>query len=116
MGGSSSEIEFQEVVSNAATAEQPLGSLAGRGVDTRHKGGKIKIKIDEPSYIIGITSITPRVDYFQGNRFDTEFQTLNDLHKPTLDGIGFQDRLYKTLNAQIYNTENLNSSIGKQPA
>lgn len=116
MGGSSSEIEFQEVVSNAATYDQPLGSLAGRGVDTRHKGGEIKIKVDEPCYILGITSITPRVDYFQGNRFDTDFETLNDLHKPALDGIGFQDRLYQTLNAQVDSLTGLGKSIGKQPA
>lgn len=116
MGGSSSEIEFEEVVSNAATADQPLGSLAGRGRNTRGKGGEIKIKVDEPCYILGITSITPRVDYFQGNRYDTEFQTLNDLHKPALDGIGFQDRLYKTLNSQIWEYETLNKTIGKQPA
>lgn len=116
MGGSSSEIEFEEVVSNAATADQPLGSLAGRGRNTRGKGGEIKIKVDEPCYIIGITSITPRVDYYQGNRFDTNFKTLNDLHKPALDGIGFQDRLYKTLDAQHYDTPQLTKSIGKQPA
>lgn len=116
MGGSSSEIEFEEVVSNAATADQPLGSLAGRGRNTRGKGGEIKIKVDEPCYIMGITSITPRVDYYQGNRFDIEFQTLNDLHKPALDGIGFQDRLYKTLNAQIYDNNKLTKTIGKQPA
>jgi hypothetical protein len=115
MGGSSSEIEFQEVVSNAATYDQPLGSLAGRGVDTRHKGGEIKIKVDEPCYILGITSITPRVDYFQGNRFYDIHNTLNDLHKPALDGIGFQDRLYWTLNANLAN-QNFYKSIGKQPA
>lgn len=116
MGGSSSEIEFEEVVSNAATVDQPLGSLAGRGRNTRAKGGEIKIKVDEPCYILGITSITPRVDYYQGNRFDTNFRTLNDLHKPALDGIGFQDRLYKTLDAQHYDTPQLTKSIGKQPA
>ena len=116
MGGSSSEIEFEEVVSNAATADQPLGSLAGRGRNTREKGGEIKIKVDEPCYIIGITSITPRVDYYQGNRFDANFRTLNDLHKPALDGIGFQDRLYKTLDAQHYDTPQLTKTIGKQPA
>lgn len=115
MGGSSSEIEFEEVVSSAATSDQPLGSLAGRGRNTRGKGGEIKIKVDEPCYILGITSITPRVDYFQGNRFYDIHNTLNDLHKPALDGIGFQDRLYWTLNANLVN-QNFYKSIGKQPA
>lgn len=92
-GGLSSEIEFQEVVSNSATADEPLGTLAGRGINTTKKGGKLHIKVVEPCYIIGIASITPRVDYCQGNDFDMYFKTLDDLHKPALDGIGYQDLL-----------------------
>ena len=92
-GGMSSEIEFQEVVSNSATADEPLGTLAGRGINTSKKGGKLHIKVTEPSYIMGIVSITPRVDYCQGNDFDMYLKTLDDLHKPALDGIGYQDLL-----------------------
>lgn len=92
-GGLSCEIEFQEVVSNSATADEPLGTLAGRGINTQKKGGKLHIKIKEPCYIIGIASITPRVDYCQGNDFDIYYETLNDLHKPALDAIGYQDLL-----------------------
>lgn len=92
-GGLSSEIEFQEVVSNSATADEPLGTLAGRGINTSKKGGKLHIKVTEPCYIMGIVSITPRVDYCQGNDFDMYFNTLDDLHKPALDGIGYQDLL-----------------------
>lgn len=91
-GGLSTEIEFQEIVSYSATNEQPLGTLAGRGINTSKKGGKLHIKVQEPCYIIGIASITPRVDYCQGNDWDiTNLKTLNDLHKPALDGIGYQD-------------------------
>lgn len=92
-GGMSSEIEFQEVVSNSASGDEPLGTLAGRGINTSKKGGKLHIKVTEPSYIMGIVSITPRVDYCQGNDFDMYFNTLDDLHKPALDGIGYQDLL-----------------------
>lgn len=92
-GGMSSEIEFQEVVSNSATADEPLGTLAGRGINTQKKGGNLHIKIHEPCYIIGIASITPHVDYCQGNDYDMYFTTLNDIHKPALDGIGYQDLL-----------------------
>ena len=92
-GGLSSEIEFQEVVSNSASGDEPLGTLAGRGINTTKKGGKLHIKVTEPCYIMGIASITPRVDYCQGNDFDLYFETLNDLHKPALDGIGYQDLL-----------------------
>lgn len=115
LGGSSLEIDFQEVINNSGTEEQPLGSMAGRGITTNHKGGKVIFKADEPGYIFCITSLTPRVDYFQGNEWDNYLSTLDDLHKPQLDGIGFQDRLYRNINA---NTPYVMSgkSIGKQPA
>lgn len=91
-GGTSQEIVFQEVVSNSATENEPLGSLAGRGINAgKQKGGKIKIRATEPGYIMSITSITPRIDYSQGNDFDSDWKTIDDLHKPALDGIGYQD-------------------------
>lgn len=115
LGGSSLEIEFQEVINNSGTEDQPLGTLAGRGVATNHKGGNIIFKADEPGYIFCITSITPRVDYFQGNEWDMYLESLDDLHKPQLDGIGFQDRLYKHINANTDSSE-FDKTIGKQPA
>ena len=91
-GGMSQEIIFEEVVSTAAATNEPLGTLAGKGrLAPNKKGGKIVIKIDEPSYIIGICSITPRLDYSQGNNFTMNWKTLNDVHKPALDMIGYQD-------------------------
>lgn len=115
LGGSSLEIEFQEVVNNSGTEEQPLGTLAGRGVATNHKGGNVVFKADEPGYILCITSITPRVDYFQGNEWDMYLESLDDLHKPQLDGIGFQDRLYKQINANT-DSQEFDKTVGKQPA
>lgn len=91
-GGTSQEIVFQEVVSNSATENEPLGTLAGRGINAgKQKGGKIKIRATEPGYVMSITSITPRIDYSQGNDFDTDWVTIDDMHKPALDGIGYQD-------------------------
>jgi len=95
-GGLIKELVFQEVISNAEAGaendEQPLGTLAGKGVlSNKHKGGKITIKTDEISYIIGIFSITPRVDYSQGNKWDMNLKTMDDFHKPDLNAIGFQD-------------------------
>ena len=93
-GGVSQEIVFQEVVSNSASQDEPLGTLAGRGVTTgRQKGGHIRIKVTEPCYIMCICSITPRIDYSQGNTWDTYLETMDDWHKPALDGIGYQDSL-----------------------
>ena len=125
MGGLSKEVVFQEVVSNNAFSyqgqENPLGTLAGRGtLSQKHKGGNIYVKVSEPSYIMGIVSLTPRIDYSQGNDWDTRnLMTMNDLHKPALDGIGFQDlttwqmaywESHGSLDAPI------EFSAGKQPA
>ena len=115
IGGSSLEIEFQEVINNSGTEEQPLGTLAGRGVATSHKGGTIVFKADEPGYLMCISSITPRVDYFQGNEWDMYLESIDELHKPQLDGIGFQDRLYEFVNGSCPLKERT-LSIGKQPA
>ena len=94
-GGMTQYIEFDEVVSQSATEEEPLGTLAGRGKNTRQKGsGRIHFKVSEPSYVIGICAITPMIDYSQGNDWDImALQTMDDLHKPALDGIGYQDSL-----------------------
>ena len=57
----------------------------------KQKGGKIKIRATEPGYMMCITSITPRIDYSQGNDFDSDWISLDGMHKPALDGIGYQD-------------------------
>ena len=101
-GGMSAEIEFNEVVSTSATEienNEPLGTLAGKGVSTTKRGGTVTIKVNEPSYIIGLASITPRVDYSQGNDWDNDLDSLDDLHKPQLDGIGYQDLLQEWMHA-----------------
>lgn len=112
-GGMSAEIEFQEVVSNSATEKEPLGTLAGRGFSSRKKGGRLHIKVTEPCYIMGIVSITPRVDYCQGNDWDvTSLETMDDLHKPQLDSIGYQDLMQEQMNG--YASREL--AVGKQPS
>lgn len=121
------EIAFQEVVSNAAAqtndAKQPLGTLAGKGVLTnKRKGGKMTIRIDEPCYVMSIMSITPLIDYYQGNDWDSNLKTMDDLHKPGLDEIGFQDLITDKMawfDTKIDPTDNYRvifKSAGKQPA
>ena len=133
-GGMSTEVTFQEVVSSGSSNQtkggvvQPLGTLAGRGRHGHVKGGDIFIKVHEPSYIIGIVSLTPRIDYSQGNRWFTNLNNMNDLHKPALDGIGFQDLITEQMVASdtlVYSNEidpttkvapKHFKSAGKQPA
>lgn len=120
-GGMQSEIAFDEIVSNSATDEEPLGTLAGRGVATMYKSGRgLKIKCTEPSMIMALGSITPRVDYSQGNKWWTRLQNMDDFHKPTLDAIGFQELTTDELaawNTELTgNYELIYSSLGKQPS
>lgn len=120
-GGMQSEIAFDEIVSNSATDEEPLGTLAGRGVATMYKSGRgLKIKCTEPSMIMALGSITPRIDYSQGNKWWTRLENMDDFHKPTLDAIGFQELI--TEEAAAWNTELEENytpkyqSLGKQPS
>lgn len=115
-GGMSTIIDFEAVVSNSASTasgvEEPLGSLAGRGYNGQKKGGRVEIKVNEPCYIMGIASITPLVDYSQGNDWDNWLETMDDLHKPQLDGIGYQDLMEN----KMHGLAKPSLAIGKQPA
>ena len=119
-GGSSAEVIFQEVISQSATADEPLGTLAGRGMDSNHKGGHVIVRATEPGYLIGITSLTPRLDYTQGNQWDVNLKSIDDLHKPALDGIGFQDLDAEILDARASSVASdgavTRTFVGKQPA
>lgn len=119
------ELSFEEIISTAETneeTEKPLGTLAGRGMlMDKRKGGRIRIKLEEPSYILGIVSITPRIEYSQGNAWDKNLNSMNDLHKPDLDAIGYQDLIIEQM---LWTDSTLNSttrevtrnSAGKQPS
>lgn len=129
VGGLSKELIFQKIVSNSASnaqGEQPLGTYAAIGrLNEKHKGGNIRIKTQEWSYLMGIISITPRIRYSQGNQWWMNLKTLDDMHKPELDEIGFQDLITDQMNAWDTVVETgaspappppIYKSAGKQPA
>lgn len=102
IGGMTQYIEFDEVISKSATetayGSQPLGDIAaiGRGGKPLNNG-HVHYQCEEPGYIMGLMAITPMVDYSQGNDFDLNLQTIDDLHKPALDGIGYQDLIQEQM-------------------
>lgn len=102
IGGMTQYIEFDEVISKSATetayGNQPLGDIAaiGRGGKPINNG-HIHYQCEEPGYIMGLLAITPMIDYSQGNDFDLNLQTIDDLHKPALDGIGYQDLIQEQM-------------------
>lgn len=109
IGGMTQYIEFDEVISKSATeteyGSQPLGDIAaiGRGGKPLNNG-HVHYQCEEPGYIMGLVAITPMVDYSQGNDFDLNLQTIDDLHKPALDGIGYQDLIQEQMvgNTSVY--------------
>lgn len=110
IGGMTQYIEFDEVISKSATeteyGSQPLGDIAaiGRGGKPLNNG-HIHYQCEEPGYIMGLVAITPMIDYSQGNDFDLNLQTIDDLHKPALDGIGYQDLIQEQMvgETSVYN-------------
>lgn len=120
-GGLSKELVFEQVISNSATEEQPLGTMAGRGtLGSKHKGGKVRIKVDEASYVIVIASLTPRLDYYQGNDWDMNLKTFEDIHKPEFDRIAFQNLITDQMAWWDTNVTDTGvttfKSAGKQPS
>lgn len=117
IGGMTQYIEFDEVISKSATetayGSQPLGDIAaiGRGGKPLNNG-HIHYQCEEPGYIMGVMAITPMIDYSQGNDFDLNLQTIDDLHKPALDGIGYQDLIQEQMVGET-STYNADPTISK---
>lgn len=126
IGGLSKEIVFDEVVQTAPTdvadKDSYLGSLGGRGRVAGGNGEKIIYVADEACIIMGIVSLTPRINYTQGNDFEmTEIDSMDDFHKPAFDGIGFQDLVGERLayfDTKLDDSGNVThrTQIGKLPA
>lgn len=121
IGGMTQYIEFDEVISKSATeteyGSQPLGDIAaiGRGGKPLNNG-HVHYQCEEPGYIMGLMAITPMIDYSQGNDFDLNLQTIDDLHKPALDGIGYQDLIQEQMvgETSTYNgSPNISNMIHK---
>lgn len=121
VGGLSKEILFDMIVSTAGTEEEPLGAIASRGqFGSKHKGGYVQVEADEEMLVMVIAKITPRLVYNQGNDWTTNLKTLEDLHKPVFDKIGYQNLLTDQIVAgdtQVNVSGVLTTySAGKQPA
>lgn len=126
-GGMSSEVVFDEVVSSVQSTDndgvvQPLGTLGGRGSLKGDRGGHVIIKCKEATVIMVMVSLTPRLTYSQGNAwYLTELDSMDDLHKPEFDRIGFQDLLHERFAwwgaSQVPGSGAISrTSVGKQPA
>lgn len=123
-GGVAGTIYFDEVVSSSDvennTTNQPLGTLAGTGTLGDIRGGKVRWKAEDNSFVMVIGSITPNIDYSEGNKWWLKLETMDDIHKPIFDGIGFQELLedeYAAWSTTVRDdNEETFTSVGNQPS
>ena len=82
-------INIGDVTSTADTAQSSLGSYAGKGIGF-NEGQNISFETDEFGYYINVTTIMPRVAYFQ--QYDRMCKHINrfDFWTPEFDGLGTQ--------------------------
>lgn len=88
-GGQSSKIIFDEVI--ATGGSEPLGTMGAHGINVNNSPGKLYIKCEEPAMIMAIASIIPNIDYSQGNYWFNKLTSLDEMHKPGYDRIGYQN-------------------------
>lgn len=124
IGGGSQPVVISEVESNATTEQEVTGQLAGKA-KVLGSFGEISTFCEEECIIMGIMSIMPRANYFQGldrkwQRFDRldyfipEFQNIGDMavkarelyfNVPDIDSdFGYQQRYldYKFRNDEVH--------------
>jgi len=121
-------LSCEDVVQTSETsADNPLGTLAGRG-RSGATGRHVNFYVPEHGFMMTIFSISPYVDYSQGMSWYLRMTSLGDIHVPVLDGIGFQDLISDDLTTAYTVTPqttvgNIDNDyhygyygIGKQPA
>lgn len=123
IGGGSQPVVISEVESNATTEQEVTGQLAGKA-KVLGSFGEISTFCEEECIIMGIMSIMPRANYFQGldrkwQRFDRldyfvpEFQNIGDMavktrelyfNAPENKDFGYQQRYldYKFRNDEVH--------------
>ena len=109
-GGTSQEIVFQEVISNSATEQEPLGTLAGRGITTnKQRGGHIKIKVPNRgiscvSVVSHQESITHRVT--NGIQISKQWTIFTSQHWTKSDSKTYSARIWHGGTQSMQNRDN----------
>jgi hypothetical protein len=92
IGGGSSNITISEVLQTSETSETPQANMAGHGINAANNGFKT-YSVKEHGYIIGILSVIPEADYFQGvpkhylrrNKFDYYWPSFANLGEQPIE-------------------------------
>lgn len=99
LGGGKSPIIISEVLQQSATSEEetPLGTMGGHGLNVGRTKG-FNYYSEEHGFIIGLMSVIPRADYYQGiPRQFTKFDRMEHFY-PTFAHLGEQE----TKNKEIF--------------
>lgn len=99
LGGGKSPIIISEVLQTSSTAEEdtPLATMGGHGLNVGRTNG-FNYYSEEHGFIIGLMSVIPRADYYQGiPRQFSKFERLDHFY-PTFAHLGEQE----TLNKEIF--------------
>lgn len=92
LGSISTWLNFEDVVQTSSDAvSQPLGSLAGKGSGVLSNNKTFDVYAEEHAVCMVMMSIVPQVDYYQGIPKCMLKETFDDIFKPALDNIGYQD-------------------------
>ena len=92
------EIGFDDVVSQSATADEPLGSLAGRGLGGMTDNDTFTFTPEEYGTLAFYMTIEPYPDYYQGNDPMLSKTQFIDRFTPSMDRMGFQPLQIEQLN------------------
>nr|QJB20134.1 MAG: major capsid protein [Microvirus sp.] len=95
LGGGKTVMSISEVLSTANINESgdpvsTLGQMGGHGIATG-SGARFIARIQEHGIILGLTSLRPKADYFQGiHRMWEKFDDINDFCWPAFANLGEQ--------------------------
>lgn len=98
LGGGKSPIVISEVLQTSATADEetPLATMGGHGLNVGRTNG-FNYYSEEHGFIIGLMSVIPRADYYQGiARQFTKFDKMEHFY-PTFAHLGEQETKNKEL-------------------
>lgn len=131
LGSLSSDITFNDVISQAQTGSQSespnsnvnLGSRAALayGIVKNHKGHFVEFNSKDEGYVMVLASLVPEVDYYQG--IDPMYFKTNLSHSwlPELNSVGMQDfhKVWATCIREPYRSpvpyDDYNEAIHKVP-
>lgn len=97
IGSSSSLVQVSEILSTAASSEQPLAMFAGNA-NGANKGEKFTYRIEEHGYIMGLLSVLPDTMYMNGLHRKWERLDKLDYFLPQFENIGEQAVYKKEIN------------------